>query len=121
MLDYVKRIITFSGGRLSVEERSLLSVAYKNITGVLRSSWRMNATIESIEGRRASRAEVRLMHKQKATIEKELVEYCKDALNLVSSTLIPAAELGEETVFYYKMYAPIRCMLCFFNSAHHHV
>jgi len=103
MLEYVKGIIAYSKARLSVEERSLLSVAYKNITGGLRHSWRAITTIEEIENRRASRKEVLLMQKQRAGIERELVRACEDVLNLVTSTLIPAAAPGDETVFYYKM------------------
>lgn len=103
MLEYVKGIIAYAKAHLSVEERSLLSVAYKNITGALRHSWRAITTIEEIENRKATRKEVLLMQKQRAGIERELVHACEDVLNLVTSTLIPAAAPGDETVFYYKM------------------
>ena len=34
---------------MSVEERNLLSVAYKNVIGALRASWRIISTMENKE------------------------------------------------------------------------
>ncbi|TFY82411.1 hypothetical protein EWM64_g1598 [Hericium alpestre] len=42
----LKAIITYSDAQLTVEERNLLSIAYKNITGTHRNSWR---TLELLE------------------------------------------------------------------------
>ncbi|CAO2623664.1 14-3-3 protein zeta/delta [Lemmus lemmus] len=38
--------VTEQGAELSNEERNLLSVAYKNVVGALRSSWRVISSIE---------------------------------------------------------------------------
>lgn len=45
MAEFMK-IVTQSGAELSNEERNLLSVAYKNVVGARRSSWRVISSIE---------------------------------------------------------------------------
>ena len=45
MAAYMKSV-TEQGAELSNEERNLLSVAYKNVAGALRSSWRVISSIE---------------------------------------------------------------------------
>jgi len=103
MVEYVKGMVSFSEARLSAEERSLLSVAYKNLTGSLRSSWRIVSHIQEVNGRRSNGRENALMRQEKDGIEHELIDVCEDVLNLLNTTLIPAAKPGDETVFYYKM------------------
>jgi len=88
-----------------MEERNLLSIAYKHITGTLRTSWR---TVESIEKQetangRATLREQTLIRRQREKVELELADACKDLLELLDRHLVPAAEAGEERVFYLKM------------------
>jgi len=45
MINYMKKISQMDV-ELTVEERNLLSVAYKNIIGARRSSWRILASLE---------------------------------------------------------------------------
>lgn len=70
--------VTEEGETLTNEERNLLSVAYKNVVGARRSSWRVISSIEqkteSNEGKQQRAKEYR--HK----IEKELKEICHDVL-----------------------------------------
>ena len=103
MLDYVKRCIMLSNARLSAEERSLLSVAYKSITGNIRSSWRTLTQLQQNEMGRATRREAFLLQKQREKIERELIDTCEDALKLLEMRLIPVAAPGDECVFYHKM------------------
>jgi 14-3-3 protein epsilon len=89
-----------------MEERNLLSIAYKHITGTLRTSWR---TVEGIEKHettngRATLREQALIRRQREKIELELADACKDLLDLLNRHLVPAAEAGEERVFYLKMH-----------------
>jgi len=37
MIEYVKKLVLADGKELSIEERNLLSVAYKNLTGSKRT------------------------------------------------------------------------------------
>lgn len=107
---YLKRIITYttltatssSGPLLSIEERNLLSIAYKNITGSLRNSLRLIDTLEKREG--ATKQELALLKRQRDKVEKDLSAKCKDLLENVLEQLVPAAGKGEERVFYYKMF-----------------
>lgn len=106
VIKQLKSIIFYSDARLSMEERNLLSIAYKHVTGTLRTSWR---TVEGIEkqeiaNRRATLREQTLIRRQREKIELELADACKDLLDLLDRHLVPAAEAGEERVFYLKMH-----------------
>jgi len=45
MADFMKKV-TETGVELTNEERNLLSVAYKNVVGSRRSSWRVISSVE---------------------------------------------------------------------------
>ena len=57
---------------LSVEERNLLSVAYKNVIGSRRASWRVVTSIEQ----KGDSDKMSIIKDYKAKIEQELVEIC---------------------------------------------
>ncbi|KAH7930081.1 14-3-3 protein [Leucogyrophana mollusca] len=100
--------LTQTYGALTIEERNLLSVAYKNITNNLRSSWRIVDSLEKLESARVgsagySKHQVVLIRRQRSRIERELADVCKDIVKLLDDCLLSTAEPGEETVFYYKM------------------
>mmetsp|Transcript_16957 Transcript_16957/g.46549 ORF Transcript_16957/g.46549 Transcript_16957/m.46549 type:complete len:245 (-) Transcript_16957:2053-2787(-) len=84
---------------LTVEERNLLSVAYKNVIGSRRASWRV---VTSIEQKGAS-GDMEIIKDYKAKIESELVEICNDILGIIEECLIPHSTSEEAKVFYYKM------------------
>lgn len=83
---------------LDTEERNLLSVAYKNVVGSKRASWRTLAAGED-DG------ESELVAKYRGFIETELENQCLEVLNLLESNLVPRVKgRGDETeVFYLKM------------------
>lgn len=87
---------------LSVEERNLLSVAYKNVIGARRSSWRMLSSIEQKDGDENSAKQQALKLLQEH-IEKELEEICNSILSLLDEHLIPSSVTAECKVFFYKM------------------
>jgi len=108
MADAMKRVAQLNI-QLTVEERNLLSVAYKNVVGSRRASLRI---IKSIEKKEEGRK--KLDHLQKAReyhgkVEKELSDICSDILALLENHLIPTADADtsetrvESLVFYYKM------------------
>ena len=47
MVDHMKAVANNHNVELSVEERNLLSVAYKNVIGSRRASWRVISSIEN--------------------------------------------------------------------------
>jgi len=95
------RKVTELGNELSNEERNLLSVAYKNVVGARRSSWRV---ISSIETKTEASEKKQAMSKEyRSKIEKELKEICTDVLALLDDYLIAQASNPESKVFYLKM------------------
>jgi 14-3-3 protein beta/theta/zeta len=95
------KAVTESGAELTNEERNLLSVAYKNVVGARRSSWRVISSIEQkTEGSDTKQA---LAREYREKIEKELSEICYDVLALLDKFLIPKAQHHESKVFYLKM------------------
>ena len=64
MVENMKAVAS-SGQELSVEERNLLSVAYKNVIGARRASWRIVSSIEQKEE-----------SKEKSEHQVELTNFC---------------------------------------------
>lgn len=93
--------VTETGAELTNEERNLLSVAYKNVVGARRSSWRVISSIEQkTEG---SEKKQQMAREYREKVEKELKEICNDVLSLLDKYLIPKAANPESKVFYLKM------------------
>jgi len=82
---------------LSVEERNLLSVAYKNVIGARRAAWRTLNT-EETQGNP-------LVATYRGQLEAEMTSICKEVLGLLETTLVPATKnKGDESqVFFLKM------------------
>lgn len=88
---------------LTIEERNLLSVAYKNIIGARRASWRIVSSIESKEESKGTSTSLPHIKEYRTKIEQELAKICKDILQVLDDHLIKSAESGESRVFYHKM------------------
>eukprot|EP00252_Welwitschia_mirabilis_P003909 TRINITY_DN139_c0_g3_i1.p1 TRINITY_DN139_c0_g3~~TRINITY_DN139_c0_g3_i1.p1 ORF type:complete len:266 (-),score=57.24 TRINITY_DN139_c0_g3_i1:419-1216(-) len=88
---------------LTVEERNLLSVAYKNVIGARRASWRIISSIEQKEESRGNEEHVTMIKEYRAKVESELSKICDSILSLLDSHLIPSSTAGESKVFYLKM------------------
>ncbi|KAL1958413.1 hypothetical protein VTO42DRAFT_4514 [Malbranchea cinnamomea] len=97
------KIVASSDKELSVEERNLLSVAYKNVIGARRASWRIVTSIEQKEESKGNDAQVALIKEYRQKIESELAKICDDILEVLDKHLIPSAQTGESKVFYHKM------------------
>ena len=79
--------VTETGAELSNEERNLLSVAYKNVVGARRSSWRVISSIEQkTEGSEKKQA---MAKEYREKIEKELNDICGDVLVSAECLYIP--------------------------------
>ncbi|KAG8383041.1 hypothetical protein BUALT_Bualt05G0143200 [Buddleja alternifolia] len=88
---------------LSVDERNLLSVGYKNVIGARRASWRIMSSIEQKEESKGNEKHVKLIKSYRQKVEDELSKICYDILSVIDKHLIPSSGSGEATVFYYKM------------------
>ena len=73
----MKEVTEKTETELSAEDRNLLSVAYKNVVGTRRSSWRV---ISSIEQKSSDDTKKGLAKEYKEKIEKELNDICKEVL-----------------------------------------
>merc|ERR1719313_1559620 len=102
MADYMKEVGT-AGTDLSVEERNLLSVAYKNAVGSRRASWRIISSVEQKEGSKGNDGNVGNCKEYRTKVETELQGICDTILGLLDGSLIPGAKDAESKVFYHKM------------------
>ena len=91
--------VTETGIELSNEERNLLSVAYKNVVGARRSSWRVISSIEQkTEG---SERKQQMAKEYREKVEKELREICNDVLVRTLNIY--------HLIFYYKSFYQYSC------------
>jgi len=106
MANAMKEVTKNQEEPLSTEERNLLSVAYKNIVGAKRSSWRV---ISSIEQKSTDKEELAKDYRKK--IEGELHAVCQEVLDLLDEHLVDnavklakeSAANAESAVFFLKM------------------
>eukprot|EP00465_Bigelowiella_longifila_P012059 CAMPEP_0185257876 /NCGR_PEP_ID=MMETSP1359-20130426/6891_1 /TAXON_ID=552665 /ORGANISM="Bigelowiella longifila, Strain CCMP242" /LENGTH=269 /DNA_ID=CAMNT_0027843157 /DNA_START=60 /DNA_END=869 /DNA_ORIENTATION=- len=115
MCKVMKKLVEWDGGKhpLDIEERNLLSVAYKNVIGTRRASHRC-LSVEDYK-------ENNYIEEYKSLIEDELDSICQEVLTLLTKTLIPGVQdllknakaenekeddvlkIQEALVFYLKM------------------
>ncbi|AQK52426.1 hypothetical protein Zm00014a_015572 [Zea mays] len=104
MVEYMEKVAkTVDVEELTVEERNLLSVAYKNVIGARRASWRIVSSIEQKEESRKNEEHVNLIKEYRGKIEAELSNICDGILKLLDSHLVPSSTAAESKVFYLKM------------------
>ena len=95
MVDHVVEFCKASDEELTVEERNILSVAFKNVVGTRRAAWRVISLIERKENKKGSTTNAEKAKRYKQDIETELTDICKKILELVNK-LIPNARLTKE-------------------------
>lgn len=89
---------------LSVEERNLLSVAYKNVIGSRRSSWRILSSLEQKENEGEKKREAIADYRKK--VEEEMEKIVKEVMDLLDKLIEGEGDRSDNTesiVFYYKM------------------
>ena len=112
MVDAMKEIAKMEVG-LTQEERNLLSVAYKNVIGARRASWRIISSLEKPKKEdddKEDGKDNKTATEYRKKIEKELQDTCNDILDLLDKHLITSVgnddsntDAVEAYVFYYKM------------------
>jgi len=78
-------------------------VAYKNVIGARRASWRIVSSVKDKEETKNNDKHISKIVEYRKKIEAELAEICNDVIAILQSDLIPKAESSESKVFYYKM------------------
>ncbi|KAK8298869.1 hypothetical protein V6Z12_D05G285400 [Gossypium hirsutum] len=102
MVEFMEKVSACAENEeLSVEERNLLSVAYKNVIGARRASWWIISSIEQKEESRGNEEYVAKIRDYRAKIESELSSISDGILKLLDKRLIVARK--QSKVFYLKM------------------
>lgn len=102
MITYMKSLIDETGGDLNNEERTLLSVAYKQAVGERRNAWRILGSYEEKQKSRGSE-HLALISEYKKRIETELHNLCLELIKLIDDKLLKGGAVDEVEVFYLKM------------------
>jgi len=98
-------IVVTKNADLSSEERTLLSVAYKNIVAIRRTA---HKAISSVLAKSDNEMKKNEANAYLERIEDDLKDRCDKALDLVTEHLIPNAKNDETKVFYLKMVGDYR-------------
>ncbi|CAN6584146.1 unnamed protein product [Malus baccata var. baccata] len=119
MVQFMEKLVVGStpAAELTVEERNLLSVAYKNVIGSLRAAWRIVSSIEQKEEGRKNEEHLALVKEYRSKVESELSDVCANILKLLDSNLVPSASASESKVFYLKMKGDYHRYMAEFKSA----
>merc|ERR1712007_400663 len=104
MADYMEKVGNLPD-ELSVEERNLLSVAYKNAVGSRRGAWRIITSVEQKETSKGNEEQAKYAKEYRTKVEAELQKICDAVVGLLDSNLIGTATSGDSKVFYQKMKA----------------
>ena len=86
----MKQVLEFPQ-ELSVEDRNLLSVAYKNSVGSRRTAWRVISSIETKDEAKNS-TNLPLLKEYKAKIESELDKICYEIIKIIDTKLLASAK-----------------------------
>ncbi len=113
----IMKHITILGEPLNLEERNLLSVAYKNVVGTLRCQWRVLSSIEDKESAKHStdesfraenevtkknRGRIETIKKMRKRIEQEVVNVYTEVIQLLDMYCIELAPEPEAKIHYIK-------------------
>lgn len=102
MIKIMKEVLAQSQD-LTVEQRNLLSVGYKNAVGLRRNAWRSFSSLEAKEEKKENTKNVNLIKIYREKIEQELNDICGEIIRIIDDTLVPAASSDDSKVFFYKM------------------
>jgi len=98
MVEAMKKVAALNT-ELTVEERNLLSVAYKNVIGARRAAWRIISSIEQKEKTKGNEHHVQKIKSYATKIDKELNDIVADVMKVINDHLIPHATTEESKVF----------------------
>jgi len=104
MAEHMEKVVA-TRNELSIEERNLLSVAYKNAVGSRRAAWRIITSVEQKETSKGNEENAKFAKEYCTKVEAELDGICKKILGVLDDHLIEKATTGESKVFYQKMKA----------------
>lgn len=74
---------------LTVEERNLLSVAYKNVIGARRASWRIISSLEQKEENKGGEDKLKMIREYRKTVRRSLNPHLMLSLFFILILLLP--------------------------------
>merc|ERR1712060_425194 len=101
MADHMEKVGK-AGLDLTVEERNLLSVAYKNAVGSRRAAWRIITSVKGKEESKGNDAQKGFASEYCTKVEGELDGICDTILGLLDGSLVGQASDGESKAYYYR-------------------
>jgi len=101
---------------MSIDERNLFTLAYKNAVGGRRSAWRLISSMEQREDK-SNAVHMSCLKEYQLKIEQELKDICNDMLKVLNENLLDKATGGESQVFVYKLRGDYYRYLAEFLSA----
>ena len=118
IVDYMEKVSkTVDVEELTIEEKNLLSMAYKNVIGAHRASWRIISSIEQKEENRGNEEHVTMIRDYRAKVESELSNICDVILHIFDTHIIPSSTSSESyKVFYLKMKGDYHRYLTIFKT-----
>ena len=78
-------------------------MAYKNVVGARRASWRVLSSIEAKEKEKGEESKVAAISGYRQKVERELEKICQELLEVLEKHLLPQDKTPEGQVFYWKM------------------
>ena len=104
MVEFMEKVSAMvESEELIVEERNLLSMAYKNKIDTRRASWHIISSIEQKEESCGNEDHVSMIQDYRSKIKLELSNICDEILKLLDTRLIPSVATSDSKVFYLKM------------------
>ena len=86
MVEYMEKFSkTVDVEELSIEENNLLSMAYKNVIGARRASWRIISSIEQKEESRGNEEHVTMIRDYRGKVESKLSNICDVILHILDT------------------------------------
>lgn len=109
MVASMRQVVRLSTTELTMKERDLLSVAYKKVINVHRSSWRIVCSVEQrgkrdvTAGLTSSSPQLPLVSAFRTTIQGKIIGLCDDIVDLLDKHVLPFATTPESRVYYLTM------------------
>ena len=91
------------GPQLTLEEREMLSIAYKHCVGTRRTSSRIIAAMEEKDANKKDPDSLEKIREYRVKVDEELKFLCEEIIRLLDMKLIPNAADEENLVYYNKM------------------
>ena len=104
MVEHMQKVVEDKNGALEMEERNILSVAFKNVVGARRASLKIIKSIEQQENDKKTER-LQLVKAYREKVQKELQDLCLSVISMLDGYLIEQASDSEAKAFYLKMKA----------------